>query len=262
MQKIDFYFSFRSPYAWIAYKLLAQTLTPSQAERLNFLPYWEPRAMTLEQLRSRNADFLYQPMTKEKHLYILQDVKRITQALQWKHVWPIDRNAEWELAILAYLAADRMGHGPTYRDAVYAARWERGLDIHQGATLELLAQELAMDVASFNELRGSEEIQAQATSCLERAWQAGVFGIPFFVAGREKYWGIDRLSAVIKILKSPPAEQRSHTPPSEKPGTNVGRAMGGWVASGIDASVLESVLDIDWQAASCHWDSDAAGGCG
>src|SRR5262249_51612028 len=125
-----YYFSFRSPYSWIATRILAERLSPNERERIEFIPYWEPAPKTLQALREQGGDFLYRPMSREKHLYILQDVKRLTRSLHLTHVWPIDRNPLWELPVLAYLIAEQCGQAECFRTAVYRARWEEGVDIH------------------------------------------------------------------------------------------------------------------------------------
>src|SRR5262245_62169356 len=92
-----FYFSFRSPYSWMAARLLEERLDP-RPYGIEYIPFWEPDEHTLSLLRSRGSDFLYTPMSRQKHLYILQDIKRIATGLGYSMAWPRDRgNLWWDL---------------------------------------------------------------------------------------------------------------------------------------------------------------------
>lgn len=199
-----YYFSFRSPYSWIASRILADRLSPEEREPIEFIPYWEPTPQTLEALREQGGDFLYRPMSREKHLYILQDVKRLTRSLNLTHVWPIDRNPVWELPVLAYLVAEQCGRAEIFRTAVYRARWEEGVDIHTPDVLVRLAADCGVDPQEVREAPESPAVREKAVSLLLRAWNDDVFGIPYFLLGHDRYWGVDRLAGFLAALRGQP----------------------------------------------------------
>jgi len=196
-----FYFSYRSPFSWITAKWLEEHLLPEERAAIEYIPYWEPDDRTQEALRQRGAEFLYQQMSREKHLYILQDVKRLTKELGYTHVWPIDDKPWWELPNLAYFAACRHGRGEAFRKAAYHARWERGENIHTLETVRRLATELGLDADELANAHEDDAIRAQAADSLTRAYNDGAFGVPFFVNGHEKFWGVDRLRPFIDSLR-------------------------------------------------------------
>jgi len=187
-----FYFSFRSPYSWIGARLLEEEFDPKDSE-IEYIPFWEPDERSLELLNAKGGEFLYTPMSRQKHLYILQDIKRITSKLGYLMSWPIDEKPWWDLPHLAYLAARRQGKGQEFFWAVYRARWERGENICSVETIRTLAEEIGLSPNKIAAAPDDNSIRAEGAEVLYSIYQDGVFGVPFFICGREKFWGIDRL---------------------------------------------------------------------
>ncbi|WP_019819304.1 DsbA family protein, partial [Saccharomonospora saliphila] len=122
------YFSFRSPYSWLAYRDLVDH-HPDVAEAIEWRPFWEPDPEWSAVLAEAGGSFPYVPMSQAKHRYILQDVRRLAAERGLAMRWPVDRNPRWEVAHLGYLAARAEGAGAAYLAEVYRGRWERGEDI-------------------------------------------------------------------------------------------------------------------------------------
>lgn len=190
---MTFFFAFRSPYAWLAYRLLTDSLSPKDLARIEFVPFWEPQPETLAALQEENGECLYRPMSKQRHLYILQDVKRLATGLSLPFKWPVDGpNVNWEWPHLAYLAADSRESRDRILDVVYQARWELGLNVFDRNSLgEILSREGFGDVAAA--LDDPAALRAQAVQALLRSYRNRVFGLPYFTVGRDGYWGVDRL---------------------------------------------------------------------
>src|SRR5580700_5318229 len=122
------YFSFRSPYSWMAVERLRRAL-PDPHRALEFVPYWDPDQITERDLAARGGSFHYVQMSKAKHLYLLHDTKRLAGRLGLAMRWPIDIDPWWELPHLAFLAARAMGAEAEFYAGIAAARWERGENI-------------------------------------------------------------------------------------------------------------------------------------
>lgn len=195
-----FYFSFRSPYSWIGARRI-EARFPHQRVRLEYVPYWEPEPDTLSELEARGAEFLYRPMSRARQLYILQDVKRIWTQLGYRAVWPVDgENPCWELPHMAYLQARRCGRERDFFWAVWRARWEEGRNITLPATIESIGTALGLDPAALREARRDPSIREEGLDALRRASRDGVFGVPFFVLGHEKFWGQDRVEEFLEAV--------------------------------------------------------------
>jgi 2-hydroxychromene-2-carboxylate isomerase len=197
-----FYFSFRSPYSWIAARVLHERCDP-HAHGLEYIPYWEPDGQTSAALAELGATVLYAPMSRQKHLYILQDVRRLARRLGYEHAWPVDSAPWWELPHLAYLEAQRRGRGLDFLWAVYDARWERGLDICRRETIRALAEQVGLEPTPLETAPDNPERRAEGVEALRRAHRDGVFGMPFFVDGRDRFWGVDRVELFIEALNAP-----------------------------------------------------------
>lgn len=194
------YFSFRSPYSWMTVERLRRELPREPHEVIEFVPFWDPDEKTAAALAERGAGFHYTQMSKAKHLYILQDTKRLSGRLGLTMAWPIDVDPWWELPHLAWLRASRAGLGREFYDAVIAARWERGEDVCRPDVLQRSAQAVGLDGDLLVSAADDAEVQAEAIDCLAAAWDDDVFGVPYLRLGRQRFWGIDRLDLFLEAF--------------------------------------------------------------
>jgi 2-hydroxychromene-2-carboxylate isomerase len=198
-----FFFSLRSPYSWLAYHDLT-TREPAAVAAVDWVPYWEPDAVTTGVLTGLGGEFLYSEMIKTKRLYVLQDVKRLAAARGFVPTWPLDDAPVWEVPHLAYLVAAGQGRGHDFIRAVHDARWQRGLDICAPATIARIGTDLGLDVGPLIDAPRDPAVREAGARALLRCFEAGVFGVPFLVHGRQKFWGLDRLGDFLATL---PREQ-------------------------------------------------------
>lgn len=236
------YFSFRSPYSWLALRDLEQRL-PDAPSAVEYRPWWEPDDRMRKELQDRGAPFPYIPMSKAKHLYILQDVKRLATARGVRVAWPVDTDPWWEVPHLGWIAARRLGRDRELLAALWAARWERGENICDPEVLRRAAEEAGVDPEPVVGAAHDPDIRAEALESLVQVYEDDAFGIPYFKAGRHRFWGIDRLDDFLRELSL------AEAPTLPK---NSGKEPGG-ESSGFPAHVLER---------PGAYDHDTAGGCG
>lgn len=194
-----FYFSLRSPYSWLAWHDL-KAHYPRLLARLCLAPFWEPDSEYQAQLGRMGEYFLYSAMSRDKHLYILGDVKRLAGRRGLLPHWPIDRAPRWEVPHLAYLQAEALGQGAAFIDRVTQARWQQGRDICDPDQIALIATELGLDSSALRDAHQDPALRQQGLQCLRACVRDGVFGVPFFVTARERFWGLDRLPEFIGAL--------------------------------------------------------------
>ncbi|KLL12206.1 MULTISPECIES: 2-hydroxychromene-2-carboxylate isomerase [Protofrankia] len=193
-----FYFSLRSPYSWLAYRrLLAEY--PDIAELVEWVPFWEPDERSAAAL---TGTFPYSAMSRAKHLYILQDVSRLARQAAVPLAWPVDRAPVWEIPHLAYLVAERAGLGREYVAATYRTRWEQGRDICDRAIVAEIAASIGVDPDAAASAADDPDLRADGCAILERICRDGVFGVPFFVNGFNRYWGVERLADFAAELRA------------------------------------------------------------
>lgn len=195
---VRFYYSFRSPYAWLAALRLEKALGRGFS-RLERIPFWEPDATSRRLLEADGVAFPYRPMSRERHLYILEDVKRISGALGARIRWPVDPPQPfWELAHLAAIRAESLGCGEAFFWAAYGARFLDGRDICASSTIREIARDLGIDGNALANGADDESLRRQGASALASAARDRAFGVPFFVIdGRHRYWGQDRVEDML-----------------------------------------------------------------
>ncbi|GHF80753.1 hypothetical protein GCM10018790_68120 [Kitasatospora xanthocidica] len=231
-----FYFSLRSPYSWLAWRELVER-HPDVADRVEWRPFWEPDRRSGELLAALGGEFPYSAMSRAKHLYVLQDVARLAKRLDRTLVWPVDRDPVWEVPHLAYLVAERHGRGREYVAAAYRTRWEEGRNICDPAVIAGIGDELGLEPEELAGAAEQDELREQGARLLYEVCRDGVFGVPFFVHGFSRYWGLDRLADFVALL-------REQAPP------------GGLLTPAGALSVAEAA------APSPGSDQGHAGGCG
>lgn len=195
------YFNFRSPYSWLAHHDLTARHADVAAS-IEWIPYWDPDPHSELLLADAGGSFLYTAMSREKHFYVLTDVRRLAADRGLTVSWPLDRDPVWETAHLAYfLAADR-GVQTAYTDLVYRARFRDGEDINDPSVIARIAGSLGLDPAAAGGAAEDPALRERATAALMSAYRDGVFGPPFLIAGREKFWGLDRLDRFADAVRS------------------------------------------------------------
>ncbi len=211
-----FYFSLRSPYSWLAWHDL-KTHYPKLLARLDLKPFWEPDADYQAELGAAGEAFLYTAMSKDKHLYILSDVKRLATRRGLQIQWPMDRAPVWEVPHLGYLVAEQQGKGRDYIDLITAMRWQQGRDICHPDTVAEAGQALSLDSALMRHASLDVDVRRAGLECLKDCVRGSVFGVPFFTVGREKFWGIDRLPDFIGAVAQVTSAQPTAEPPTDQP---------------------------------------------
>jgi 2-hydroxychromene-2-carboxylate isomerase len=193
------YFSFRSPYSWMAVERLRRSV-PDLFGRFDVVPYWDPDAVTAAVLAERGAELPYQPMSKAKHLYVLGDTKRAAARLGLPMAWPVDVDPWWELPHLAWVAARRQGQAERCYDVLVRARWGTGADICDPDVFRKVCADAGLDAAALAAAPDRAEIRAEGVQALVAAYEDDVFGVPYLRLGRHRFWGLDRVDAFLEEL--------------------------------------------------------------
>lgn len=199
-----YFFSFRSPYSWLASVGLRSLIDAGDA--LELVPFFEPDAPRRAALEARGGRFPYTAMSEAKHRYILRDVKRLTTRFGIEHGWPVDTDPWWEASHLGWIAADRRGHGLPFFWEVYKARWHLGLDISRTETIARICRTIgltAADTQAICDAPQSAEISALGVDALYRIYMEDIFGTPMFTHKRNQFWGLDRLDGFLAAIDAP-----------------------------------------------------------
>lgn len=219
-----FYFSLRSPYSWLAYRDLMDRHAWLAAV-LDWRPWWEPDRRSEKLLAKAGGRFPYVEMSREKHRYILQDVDRLRRERGLRLTWPVDHDPVWEVPHLAYLAAADEGCGPQFIERAYTARWAEGRDICAPAAIAEIAAELGLPPGRLAGAAEDDEMRNRGAAALLAIEADGAFGVPFFIHGFRKFWGVDRLNAFVSSVRDGAAAPGSGA--AEPPGGEIPLRPGG-----------------------------------
>ena len=189
---IRFYFSFRSPYAWLAAEQLDAQLGDLDVP-IELLPIY-PTAEIFPNDPAKMPD---------KIAYMVQDILRLTRERGLTVRFPPPADPDWSLSHAAFLHAHRAGVGRPLMLALFRKRWAEGLDLGEDAVLADAARAVGLDPDAIVAAAHAEPLRADASAGWQRAVERDrIFGVPSFVYAGKLYWGQDRMhflrSAVVR----------------------------------------------------------------
>jgi len=191
-RSIRFYFSFRSPYAWIAAERLESELGDLGVpiERIPIFP--------------TAGLFPNDPSTvPDKVAYILQDIPRLAREYGLTVRFPTSGDADWALSHAAFLGAESEGAGQRFMVEVFRKRFSEGLDVGEDDVIAAAAGAAGLSPDAILDAGHSEALRAQVSMGWRLAAERDrIFGVPSFVYAGKPYWGQDRMrslrSAIIR----------------------------------------------------------------
>lgn len=187
--EIRCYFAYRSPYSRMGLHLLARN---GIACRL--IPFTGPPEGTAFSDPTQN---------KPKLLYFMQDVPRMTARMGLPINSPKPFDVDFDLANRAFVAADQAGYGMAFALAVSDARWGAGLNVSDPDILAECAGSIGWSGFDPDRL-ATPEIDAVLAEHRSLVKKDQVFGVPFAVWGKQKYWGHDRFELLLEDMANPP----------------------------------------------------------
>jgi 2-hydroxychromene-2-carboxylate isomerase len=191
------YFSFRSPRSWLAVRQLVERF-PEAPHAITFIPHWEPDDGLRAALRSAGSDFLDTPISRAKYEYLLADTKRLARLLGYTMVWPAaDIDVSWEAVHLAWLYARSQGRGWEFYQAAVRKRWEHGMNISDLTVLSGIATDAGVDPAGAVAAASDPGLRDEALAALVSAYNEDIFAVPYFLVGRHRFWGLERLDGFL-----------------------------------------------------------------
>jgi 2-hydroxychromene-2-carboxylate isomerase len=116
----------------------------------------------------------------------------------WPDGWPANALAAMRCAIWA----GRQGRLAPFAHAVGRRQWAEGADIADGEVLADSAVDAGLDAAEMLAAIQVAELKEQLRSVTERAWGAGVRGVPTVRVGEALFFGDDRLEQAAAALSA------------------------------------------------------------
>jgi 2-hydroxychromene-2-carboxylate isomerase len=180
MPQVEFFFSFRSPYSYLA------------APRAFALP--ERYAIELLYRGVRPMAMRGQPLPLAKRLYILRDAKREADRLGLPFGRIHDPLGEgvWRCLTVAEHAAS-VGRLREFVLAASRGIWGEGLDVLRDAPLRALCERVGLRWDDCRAAIANADYRERVERNTARLAQLGQWGVPVFTFNGEAFWGQDRI---------------------------------------------------------------------
>ena len=190
---VRFYFSFRSPYAWLAAERWHIELGELDApvERVPFYPTREtfPNDPTL---------------VPAKHRYVVIDMMRLCAEYGLDLRPPHALDTDWGRAHAAFLGVQALEpvRAEAFMLEMFRARFSRSLDVALAEVIREAAARAGADERVASESARDPALHAQlARNFLCGQVRDGIFGAPSFVYRGQLFWGHDRMRHLSKALR-------------------------------------------------------------
>jgi 2-hydroxychromene-2-carboxylate isomerase len=189
MKRVEFYFSFRSPYSYLA----------------------APRAFALADRYDVDVVFRGvipmamrgQAVPAAKRLHTLRDVKREARRLGMPFGRIHDPIGEGAMRCLL-VAEHAADHGRVREFVLSASRaiWAEAVDVASDDGLGAVCTRSGLDWAACRAALGDPAIRERVEANTGAVAELGHWGVPLFVLDGEVFWGQDRIEDVERLLAS------------------------------------------------------------
>jgi 2-hydroxychromene-2-carboxylate isomerase len=187
--EIEFVFSFRSPFAWIAARHVLPMVHPETTIRWSAfypLPTFPNFGGTLLPAKARHN---------------VADLLRLAKAYGLRFGQPLLEDPDWSIPHAAFLWAERQGKGAELATALGDARWEGSeVDIATEPVIHQAVESVGLDPESALAACRDEAFRAELRQLVQSNFDdRDVFGVPMFVLpDGKRFWGHDRMEWAIR----------------------------------------------------------------
>ncbi|MEO7381798.1 MAG: 2-hydroxychromene-2-carboxylate isomerase [Paracoccaceae bacterium] len=187
MVQIDYFFATISPFVYLAGDRL-EAIAARNGASIRYIPINAPA------LFPRTGGQILADRHESRKEYRLQELRRWSKRLGMKlDMKPAYFPANPAPSSYAIISAARAGGGDLAGlvQAFPRAVWAEGRNIAEDEVVKeiLAAHGFDPEVADKGMMTAADTY----TSNLEEAVRCGVFGVPFYIVGEERFWGQDRL---------------------------------------------------------------------
>ena len=189
INKIDFYFDFISPYAYLAHKKIKKI--EESSKNLNFV--YKPILLGgLHKLAGITAP----AFIEQKNNYMIKDcamvAKKFNINFKFNSKFPISTVNLMRGVLI--LKDDILKN---YIDAFFDAYWEFDINLSEKNEFVKIINKLNLNEENFFKEINNQKIKDDLRNRTDKAFEKKVFGSPTFIVNNKIFWGQDRLEYAI-----------------------------------------------------------------
>jgi 2-hydroxychromene-2-carboxylate isomerase len=188
--QIDFWFTMGSTYSYLSVMRLAEV------ERAHGIAFrWRPFHLLLILQEMKHVPFADKPA---KSNYMWRDIARRTAMYGMPAILPAPYPAKQSVtANLVALVGMGEGWGADFVRAAYRRWFQEGEETGSEPNVSSSLRDIGQDPDRVLKLASASEANDLLLAETKAAKRLGIFGSPTFAAGREIFWGDDRLEDAI-----------------------------------------------------------------
>ena len=192
--RIDFYFDFISPYAFIAHHKIIK-LENNYKFKINYSPILLGGLHNLHEIKAP-------AFIPSKAKFMIRDCKMVAEKNKIKFKF----NSYFPIRSLnlmrGVLIAEEDGIKDQYINKIFNAIWSDGLNLNDEEVLTKVLKNIDINPKTFLLRAQSQNIKDQLRFKTNDAYKKGIFGAPTFIVKDKIFWGQDRLSyAIAEAIK-------------------------------------------------------------
>ena len=201
MREVDVYWSFRSPYSYLATPDMIK-LREDYAVDINLRVVY-PIAV-------RAPELLFNPQNANRTRYILSDWVRRAQFLGMPHIWPSPDPVVQDMTTMEIaeeqpyiyrlcrlgVEAQRQGRGIDFASEVAALLFGGTVDWHLGDHLARAAERAGLDLAAMETIVEADDHDNEIDTNQAALESLGGWGVPSLVFDDELFFGQDRIDTL------------------------------------------------------------------
>lgn len=191
-QIVEIFYSFQSPYCYLALDRLSQI-----SQNFDVRVLWQPYS-------AKAAGQGFQSNISEEEIsYTREDIVRLAKKMDLPLVlrsdWP-QNEFDPDRSIRGALVASDLGILYEYNIKMFHRWWGEGEDPNEQSFLVELCDDLDIDPNEFSGRMNSSDIRERVRGTYKRGKKLGVFEVPMIVIGEERFFGLERITAAEERL--------------------------------------------------------------
>jgi 2-hydroxychromene-2-carboxylate isomerase len=191
---IEVYYSFQSPYSYLALDQIYELKNKHDVELL-----WQPFSA-----KASGQPIQPAPIIPDKLSYLFEDTKRLAQQLGLPLIfpegWPENEFDPGRVTRGALVALD-FDVLMEYNTKVFHKMWGLGENPNDENFFNVLCEELDIDLGDFLSKLSSSDTRERVKGIYKRGKKLSVFDTPTLVVDGERFVGLDKIQYVDRLLK-------------------------------------------------------------